>query len=672
MDTVPSPSRDLPAQSADRGGALVMSLDQASFSPFLDLDRLHSDVTAAQFVQYWEDVLSRVRQYGGNWDWRNGEILQVAIIEADGQRARDPQAFLEFIGRFKTLAQDIGLPEDELTPELLDEVLPASWSAKEKLMFAKSAGDISYELGIAEDKIAFAAMHAARQAAREGVQGYAGPDRKQLADEIEADFTRFFDEHEVFSVPRSGQRLRLTFEQARDQYHPALKLFYNEGLHGGEPIKEALEALRLLRFRADLEEAISKLKLEDRQTLIELYGAKGANLIFMREVLALPILAAAHRSFRMVVPDFCTMPTTLYSEWLNGSNIEAKLMEFYSWVRGRCVMIRSSAVRSEDREHATGAGIHDSLELQAAASFREFVTAVYAVYESVNSERALEYRRSLGIDSELMGIVLQEYCAPHDVDFQDQGYINTVRAGVPSLLEVVSDLGPRPLVRKHRLPEVFRTESFQSGGFLHYQLHHASYDSDRALQLAAKGLLIEWIFGAPVQIEYQLQEHELRIFQVRMLPKIYTQPNGVSFPDRADWVYKGAAIGACDQLLDVLNPEEDNSEREGVVIFERNSAVSISGRGHHVLNLGYPKRGAVVVLEPTIERDGHLETLAVERGLACIFHADYVSRLERSLQLGNVASFDQLPRFATKLELGGHTRLRIVANGLEGRIYPPE
>lgn len=73
------------------------------------------------------------------------------------------------------------------------------------------------------------------------------------------------------------------------------------------------------------------------------------------------------------------------------------------------IIIRSSAVFSEDNDQTTGAGIYHSEPLLGKYTFKDFCTAIEKVYISCDSENALLYRQKNNIGDEKMGISIQKY-----------------------------------------------------------------------------------------------------------------------------------------------------------------------------------------------------------------------------------------------------------------------
>ena len=72
--------------------------------------------------------------------------------------------------------------------------------------------------------------------------------------------------------------------------------------------------------------------------------------------------------------------------------------------------------------------------------------------------------------------------------------------------------------------------------------------------------------------------------------------------------------------LDLLKEHERNDDRDGMVIF--NSSHYGSMRTGEILR-SFPKNGVVIVLSRSELGHGHIETLAVGKGLTLLFGTDF-------------------------------------------------
>jgi hypothetical protein len=437
---------------------------------------------------------------------------------------------------------------------------------------------------------------------------------------------------------------------------------------------EIVDQVNRIRREAKIRSNIGSADHAEIERNTQRYGAKGANLIAARKV-----LAGMNKSMlfeKVHIPAFTLLDTDCYERWKSGEDITEVLESTHRWIGGRATYIRSSAVHSEDREDITGAGIYDSVPLKKGASIEELRTAVEQVYRSVDAPKGMEYRAHNGVSvPEQMGIVVQQRVLDRGRHGQ-KAYINTVRPYAPGLLEIVmEERAIRCICSKQAIEEQLWRNRHDLEHIAYYQIDARRYaDSINAWTSKAHiGQLLEMHFGYPVQIECIGSNVALNLLQVRHLPKNLLRTADVHFPEGKEPLHESDAIGVGDMVLDVLPPERENRERKGVVIFYRSYGMS-----EQYIEQYLPKEGAVIILCPSQENFGHIETLCVERGLLCIFNSR--SRMHTSdkgppspvleAMFKKVDHrFVQITRFE---DFAGHRRLNIVANGLRAKIYAAE
>lgn len=392
---------------------------------------------------------------------------------------------------------------------------------------------------------------------------------------------------------------------------------------------EIVFALQKEEFERKFQKTVGVIDKERFEEDRKMFGAKGANLrMTSRIIQAVQDINYFLRNI-CSIPDFETIPVSVYRKWKNKECIRDELQSFYRWINKRKIMVRSSAVHSEDNENTTGAGIYESVELNGNATIDDFEKAVISVFESVSTERAEKYRAKKDIESEEMGIVLQEYIS-HDTD-DEKGYVNTIVKQVPKLMDVVLESGFRPVLDKSIVEKRCANNSEEKSIF-YYQIDRHRTDNPIIIeQLAMLSFLFEKCYGQPLQIEFILREKEdeyfysgekqIAILQTRFLPKNFLEPVHVEFPQRQS-LFEGRALGIMNTVLDVLPNDIDNSRSEGVVIFESSRFGSL---GENFSDDNFPKSGVVVVLGPSVENSGHIETLCAEKGLCLLFNSNFIS-----------------------------------------------
>lgn len=369
----------------------------------------------------------------------------------------------------------------------------------------------------------------------------------------------------------------------------------------------------------------------------EKYGAKGAFVEILKGL-------KENKHFEeILVPEFIRIPVEFYTRWKNGEDVSKELERFHlKKFKNKDIIVRSSAVYSEDNENSTGAGIYESIVVPANAPMEEFIQAIIKVYESTESEEARKYREENGINQEeKMGIVVQEHILSTE---NMKGYVNSVMLNQPELMDVAYDNGLRPVINRKELKEAFYLDDDRRNYF-HYQFDNKRKRTNIIHTIATLVSKLETYFKGSIQVEFIEGDNsfEAYVLQARFLPKRFAEKLDIKFPEKAKPILEGMSLGAIDQELDVLEDIGNNSEKEGVVIFQESEKMSMSSGS--LLN-SFPKKGAVIVLFASRAYGGHIETLCAERGITLIFDTG-----------GN------------RREIFKHKKLRVVSNGLEAKIY---
>ena len=198
------------------------------------------------------------------------------------------------------------------------------------------------------------------------------------------------------------------------------------------------------------------------------------------------------------------------------------------------------------------------------------------------------------------------------------------------------------------------------------------------VDIVSFGRLLERHYGQPVQIEfstdYDVDKRRtcFQFLQARPLPaKMFEAPK-VEFPTDLQPIYECSAEGVCDEVLDLLGVYENNNNKKGFVVY-RTSWEGSNKRAS--LESAMPKEGAVMILSATEPGRGHIETLALERGVTLLFHnrKDLFYDNPDPIIAGTRNSISKcFERRSLGLsgDFAGHKKVRIVANGKIARIYP--
>jgi hypothetical protein len=441
----------------------------------------------------------------------------------------------------------------------------------------------------------------------------------------------------------------------------------------------------------------------DTETLLrdkKLFGAKGAHLIALKKASEelQPFLEEIGEGF--TVPDFMLLPAHLSEKEASELSSLLEIRTAYEWVAGREVMIRSSAVLSEDGEHL-GAGIYTSVLFPADGDYALFCAAVAHIHASTNTPHAQEYRAQCGITAaERMGVIIQEYVNKGYERSDGAGHINTVRPQMPEICDVVEqgrylpefkigapaeiqnlDSTLVPLHRDILLQQLVGTHSNDEAALILPTDHTREYSPHQCISLAKLGLMVEWYFKTPLQLEYVTADYRTHLVQARPLPETWTMRAAVTFPERTDFVWRGMSFGVLDATLDILSDDETNHTKSGIVIFDSGYRVSdYLGWLEKVL----PKNGAALIMRPSEAMRGHIESRCAERGITVMtgemihelnsheYRSELLDKLWTSYGKDCSSWF-----FATKHRepyiLGPSEKLkqlRVVSNGLEARVYP--
>lgn len=461
---------------------------------------------------------------------------------------------------------------------------------------------------------------------------------------------------------------RFTSKDAEDKYLSDHLTLEARGCCFG--VMNLFEKIRAIK---GMHEIRSVLGTVDKETLNQnrlKYGAKGANLILLKNLIPKLQGTSFENCLKMTnIPEFELVPADIYLKWASGENTEIELRKVYEDVQNwDCPLaVRSSAVYSEDGENITGAGIYDTkfTKSNGAPTFEEFRDAVYAVYESCNSTRAQKYRTENGIEQEAMGLVIQK-----EIKNYEKGYVNSTRPYSQNLLEIVlenhsektSYLFNKAKVRKSAMALKVRPPIYSEN--LHVQLDLTWKDQNILpsvyYKLAGLIMILEQHYGHPVQVEFVIEEDDddgnnVRIVQGRPLPKKMFSVPQVDFPKETPYIAEFDSIGTCDETLEVLDPDYDLSDKKGISLIRNSEGATIHS---DFRTTSLPKEGVVIMLTRSRAGFGHMETLALEKGLV-VLSANSDWRAVEALQA------------AIKIEVAtiSNTKFRVVSNGEKARIY---
>lgn len=479
--------------------------------------------------------------------------------------------------------------------------------------------------------------------------------RFQMANELEADLMSLAAQG-ILATDRRVLRPE-DIKTLSPMENLAIKLAGGRTLMGGYNF--IVKVIRAVEGEKELMDILGTVDKEQIGSDRLKFGAKGANLLEVKKMLDKARESKFKRSFEGVkIPEFDLVGVDVYEKWLAGEDITEDLRRFYK--AGEAQMVRSSAVYSEDGEESTGAGIYESVALESDSTFEDFVMAVMRVYESVNSDKAIAYREEYGVGKEQMGIVVQER-----VEEAILGYVNSTRPGSDDMTYLRFDGDEAPLIN---YASKLDRRLFVLGSILpdYLAIAESAYVQPDLQRLGARiaadcidmlfiSRVLEKYYGRPVQNEFAIGFGEyVSLLQCRPLPsKMFNRPK-VEFPADTEHFFECDAEGVCDMELPLLNALNDNSNREGIVVFNSSEMASVlSG-----ISEACPKSGVVLILNSSNIGHGHIETLALEKGLILLFGGD-----------NTMEDHSGRVKLLTKLEIGENQKFRVVSNGRKGRIY---
>ncbi len=128
------------------------------------------------------------------------------------------------------------------------------------------------------------------------------------------------------------------------------------------------------------------------------FGGKGNGLVWL----------AQNTDLGFEVPRFEIIDTSFHNSG-NLKKLEDRCTELADKFQGEEVAVRSSAVLSEDSDKFSGAGIYDSFFVGPQdLTPQRLQEEVLKVHASVNNDRAVQYRKQIGIGEERMAVVVQK------------------------------------------------------------------------------------------------------------------------------------------------------------------------------------------------------------------------------------------------------------------------
>lgn len=293
------------------------------------------------------------------------------------------------------------------------------------------------------------------------------------------------------------------------------------------------------------------------------YGNKYNNLIKLREYVKL-LENKNFNDFSIHVPKFIWLDISFFDLYITDINLfKVELKSFYEKVfeeikSFECneIILRSSALYSEDSEEHFGAGLYSSLIIQKDSSFEKFLETVIKIYESLENNLAVVYRKKHNIENEKMGIVIQEYIPAKIVSawnrdsFWEVWFLNSMWQNNKNIISIMQNWKSIILDRKKidNLTEESKYCSFDHKSNLSEWMLKLPYDtywfdySFPYIELWKISKEITTMYWKENQIEYCIAEDKVKyrdkifLLQVRPFSKDFIKEKEIKEPKDLEFI----------------------------------------------------------------------------------------------------------------------------------------
>jgi len=366
----------------------------------------------------------------------------------------------------------------------------------------------------------------------------------------------------------------------------------------------------------------------------------------------------------------------LYKSWKNWENINNKIENLYNECveyfdqenakddNGRnklpkeieWIMVRSSAVNSEDNKKTSGAGIYESFwDIQSLEHFKE---AVVKIFESVDSKKAIAHRKEYWIKEEFMGLVIMPYINSDSPDCL--WYVNTSRVGKPHLLDIKDgkwrtitlekDLIPADLDEMHLSRYVSTLQNIDLDESTGFRISNSGFSKNMELIY-----FMEKFLKIPLQFEfvstndrtswYGSKDWEVYIVQMRPLNYSDISTKIPTFPSE-NHIHEWRSVIPWDIIVDYDELKITSSSHQATIrrAMSDSSSLDIISRDLYK---------AVIIYDWFSTETWHIETLCTEKGIICITN-------------------DPTKEDYSEENLWKYKKLRIVSDWEIARVYPIE
>ncbi|MBS3079103.1 hypothetical protein J4218_03205 [Candidatus Pacearchaeota archaeon] len=421
------------------------------------------------------------------------------------------------------------------------------------------------------------------------------------------------------------------------------------------------------------------------------FGGKGNGLVWL----------AQNTDLGYDVPQFEIIDTSFYEQFKGQSQtpqrLEEKCRELSQKFSGRAVSVRSSGVVSEDNDRFSGAGIYETFFLESMQLTPQSLhDSVLKVYSSVDSERAVQYRKEAGLGNEKMAVVVQEIADGENGVFMSR---------LPARAGIIPASWSRTIgavVQGDTESEVHRAffALTKDGYKLMFLDESSPYTEATNLgnRLVPLTQRLKERYGKEFEAEFSYNPKNEKLSMLQIRPLTNVQDKEVKFPDKEPIFTAELCMGVGEYIGLMVTPggntnpvrkfwDEPNHYAFVTPRLEKTIQRGFGGLGSLLgkgddfaldYDLLTPGKKAIVLTHQALP-GMHAMTVANEKGILCLarecnklgddelIHRYGVDRGYIMEMLGGSTLLDS-PKFDIPLEEVGKY-IHVVSDGLRGHVY---
>jgi len=438
--------------------------------------------------------------------------------------------------------------------------------------------------------------------------------------------------------------------------------------------------------------------MKHNQESVQKYGGKGSGLIWLTnntdlgyKVPHFSIIDTSYHEECLKQELFATLASQIYQihhpdEQVRGKieripqRLEEKCKALTRKFKGRAVSVRSSAVVSEDSDRFSGAGIYDTFFLsEKELNEKSLQEAVLKVYASVNSPRAVQYRKEAGLEDERMAVVVQELS---DGNSHIHGVMQSRLQDVSRIIPVSFSRDIGAVVSgdtDSKICTMYFKKLFD-GEDASYRIEFANEETPLEEAYKVEKFILPIILGLKERYGKEFEgefsaslkhedKKEVNLLQIRPLTNISNKK--IRFPNKKP-IFTTGLNGVCIGVGEYIGPwvkradvrkgwnEPDNyayvtgALEKTMAEMHRQLSFVLEAQGRQPAldyDLLTPKKRAIVLTHQK-HFGSHALTIAHEKGILCLGkikgeYEDYFNKPDEEIS----------------------SYIHIVSNGIEGRVY---